>query len=221
MATISQSVQKLKSTDDLALPPLPDRKLTFDEFFDWCRGYEKIRVEWVDGEVVIMSPVDIDHCRLKNFLSGILRIFAEEHDHGLVFGSMFICRLQTETREVARMPDIFFLAADRSNLLKPTYLDAAPDLVIEIVSPDSIDRDYREKYHDYESGGVREYWLIDPLSNQMKVWTRGAESGKFQPLLETNGQFSSTVLPGFFLRPEWLWREPLPKVMEILRVLRV
>ena len=221
MATISQPVQEMASTDDLTMPPLPDRKLTFDEFFDWCRGYEKVRVEWVDGEVVLMSPVSIDHSDLNDFLGVILRIFVEHHDLGHVMASEVMCRFKTTKREVGRIPDIQVIAKGRLSLIKPTYIDGAPDLVIEIVSPDSIDRDYRQKYHDYESGGVREYWLIDPLSNQMKVWTRDAESGKFQPLLETNGQFSSTVLPGFFLRPEWLWREPLPKVMEILRVLRV
>ena len=221
MATISPPVHDFSQIDDSTPPPLPGRSLTFDEFLDWCRGYEKVRVEWVDGEVVIMSPVNLNHGDLNVWLGMILRGFAEQHDLGRVLGPEIMCRFQSKTREVGLVPDVLFIAADRLNILKRTHIAGAPDLVIEIVSPDSSSRDYREKYHDYESGGVREYWVVNPLSKRVEVWARNEESGEFRALIETEGQFTSKVLPGFFLRPEWLWREPLPKVSEVLRLLGV
>lgn len=46
--------------------------------------------------------------------------------------------------------------------MKETYLDGPADLVVGIVSPDSVGRDRGEKFYEYAQGGVPEYWLIDP-----------------------------------------------------------
>lgn len=221
MATTSPSVQDALTHDDLALPLLPGRKLTFEEFLEWCRGHEHARVEWVDGGVVGMSPVSFDHSNLGLFLGTILRMFVEHHDLGSVLGPEYLCRFQAKRRKVARQPDLIFLAVDRSNLIRSTFLDGVPDLIVEIVSPDSVERDYREKHRDYESGGVREYWVVDPLTKRVEVWSRNAETGKFEAVVEADGQFTSTVLPGFFLRQDWLWREPLPKLSTVLQTLGV
>lgn len=221
MATTSSSVHGDLTRDDLALPPLPGRKLTFEEFLDWCRGYENARVEWIDGEVVGMSPENLNHGDLRDSLGAVFKHFVQRHRLGRVFSSDIICRFQTKTGEVGRVPDVLFVAVDRLNILKPTYIAGAPDLVMEIVSPDSSSRDYREKFLDYESGGVREYWIVNPMSKRLEVWSRNAESGKFRAIVETEGRINSMVLPGFFLRQEWLWSEPLPDLSEILRALGI
>ena len=112
-----------------------------------------------------------------------------------------------------------FVARERSGLVHRTYLDGPPDLVVEIVSPDSVARDYREKYLDYQAAGVREYWIVDPLSQTLEA--SRLEDAAYRPIAEADGRVSSAVLPGFFLRPEWLWRQPLPKVRDVLRDLGV
>ena len=103
----------------------------------------------------------------------------------------------------------------------PTYLTGAIDLAIEIVSPDSQERDYREKFLDYQSVGVREYWIIDPLSQNVELSSLEEGTGEFRPIALTDGRFSSVVLPGFFLRPDWLWSDPRPTVNDVLRQLGV
>ena len=94
-----------------------------------------------------------------------------------------------------------------------------PDLVIEIVSPDSESRDWREKYEEYERAGVREYWIIDPMSQYIEVYV--LIRGKYRQLKEQDGKLVSRVLPGFFLKIEWLWRDPLPVELDVLRELGV
>lgn len=97
--------------------------------------------------------------------------------------------------------------------LKETYLDGPADLVIEIVSPgpDNVERDRGKKFYEYEQGGVSEYWVIDPQVRRAEVYRlrkgvyRLAFSGE-------NGIYRSEALPGFWLRVEWLWQEPLPDV---------
>ncbi|MDW8290080.1 MAG: Uma2 family endonuclease, partial [Armatimonadota bacterium] len=61
-----------------------------------------------------------------------------------------------------RSPDILFVSQQNLHRLKPTYLDGPADLVVEIISPESEERDRTQKFSEYERGGVREYWLIDP-----------------------------------------------------------
>jgi Uma2 family endonuclease len=100
--------------------------------------------------------------------------------------------------------------------LLPTHLKGPADLAVEIVSPDSRGRDRGDKYYEYEQGGVREYWLIDPIRRHAEFYRLG-DDGLFQPMAVTGGVFHSSVLDGLWLRLEWLWEEPPPSLMTVLR----
>ena len=78
--------------------------------------------------------------------------------------------------------------------------------------------DWREKYLEYEAAGVREYWVADPLSRRFEGYALGAD-GRYTLIEEKDGMVYSTVLTGFFLKPAWLWQEPLPNPLDILREL--
>ncbi len=207
--------------NDAAVPPLPTGKVTFDEFLDWCRGYEKARVEWVDGDVVIMAWPDLQHCLVKEFLKSILWIYVNKRELGCVLGGLYLCRFRTARREVGFLPDILFLAENRLNLAKNDYLDGVPDLIVEIVAPGDGDRDFLEKFADYESAGVHEYWVIDPATKRVAAWSRNAETGLFQAINEADNRFNSKVIPGFYLRQEWLWSEPELKLRDVMTELGV
>ena len=70
---------------------------------------------------------------------------------------------------------------------------------------------------EYQAAGVREYWIVDPINEAVVAFRRAAETGAFARIPESDGRLDSEVVPGFFLKPEWLWRKPLPKVAEVLR----
>jgi Uma2 family endonuclease len=195
--------------------------MTEEEFVDWCRGFEKVRAEWVDGEVIVMSPVNLRHLRLGEFLLRVLMDFVEAHDLGELHGPEFTNRFRVGSRPVRLVPDIWFVTRDRLHLIRPTYLDGPPDLALEVVSPDSVDRDWRDKYADYQAAGVREYWVVDPLGQAVAAFRLDPQAGAYQRIAEAEGRIASEVLPGFFLRPEWLWRDPLPRVRDVLRELGV
>jgi len=64
-----------------------------------------------------------------------------------------------------------------------------------------------EKFSEYERGGVREYWLIDPARRQAEFYV--LRDGVFQPAsFDNEGIYRSTVLPGFWMRVDWLWQLP-------------
>jgi Uma2 family endonuclease len=196
-------------TDAPLVPPGP---LTEAEFFAWCN--EEMRAEWVDGEVVIMSPEIIHHNLLALFLIGVLQDFVFLGDLGQVLGLNVMIRLGAQ--RALRVPDLFFVCKERLGQMRTNHFEGAPDLVMEIVSPESIARDKREKYQDYEAAGVREYWVIDPLEQNMETFALGV-GGSLGPIPERDGRIESAVLPGFFLKPSWLWQKTPPATREALR----
>jgi Uma2 family endonuclease len=204
---------------EIALPP-PGR-MTEEEFAVWCN--QDTRAEWVDGEVVMMAPLAWEQSDLGAWLLSLLRYFVEDRDLGVVVYE-FQVRLATQQRR--RVPDICFIAKGRRDLVRRAHLEGPPDLCVEIVSPDSQARDWREKYLEYEAAGVREYWVIDPTSQHVEVYAMDNPSpaeapqsprSAYRRLEEKDGRLVSTVLPGFFLRPVWLWPQARPTLMAALR----
>lgn len=102
------------------------------------------------------------------------------------------------------------------HLFRSRYFDGAPDVVVEIVWPDSRVRDRGEKFYEYEAAGVREYWLVDP-DRQQAGFYRLDERGRYRMVVpDSQGVFRSEAVPGFWLSIEWLWQDPLPDEGEIL-----
>jgi Uma2 family endonuclease len=112
--------------------------------------------------------------------------------------------------------DLLFVAQSRLHLLHSTRLEGAADLVVEIVSPESLVRDWREKYLVYQAAGVREYWVIDPQARRFEVYSLN-QNGIYEVPPEIDGRVSSRVIPGFYLKSEWLWQEPLPSAFDVLQ----
>lgn len=195
---------------------LPLRKLTFEEFLDWCDS--DTRAEWVNGRVVILSPDNLPHNNIGLFVVLLLRVYAEEKKLGAVYFEKILMKL--EATSSARMPDIMFISNARMGQLRHTYIDGAADLAVEIISPESINRDRSEKFAEYQTAGVREYWLIDPEKKTAEFFEVGLD-GRYYPVPLCDGAFRSTVVPGFWLKPTWLWQDPLPNTMDVLRQLGV
>jgi Uma2 family endonuclease len=191
----------------------PAGKMTYEEFLAWAD--EDTRAEWVNGEVVILSPSSNRHQNLAGFLSALLRYFVEAHQLGLVLFAPF--QMKTGPDLPGREPDILFIAREHLDRLKNVYLEGPADLVVEIISPDSRARDRGEKFYEYEQGEVREYWLLDHIRRQAEFYQRGSD-GIFRlvPVGE-DGIYRSAVLEGLWLKVDWLWQEPLPPLLTVLR----
>lgn len=204
---------------DRNIPPQQGR-MSEDEFIQWCRHEDVRDAEWVNGKVIIKPPIELPHDRLQWWLRNLLEFYVRRKDLGKVCGPQFTCRLAAPSIGVARRnPDIMFVAKDRLNLLHSTYFEGPPNLTIEIVSSESEARDWREKYLEYEAAGVREYWIVDPMSQRVEAYT--LTDGKFQVIPEQNGKIYSIVVPNWYVNPQWLWDKDLPDVLEILAELGI
>jgi Uma2 family endonuclease len=215
-ATATPANPRPRLRDLVSGKPLPSLRMTEAQFVAWSD--EDTRAEWVDGEVVLMAPDNDEHVDLNDWLTAIVRPFVEERRLGVIRSKTSMIRLATQRRR--RLPDLHFIAGARAHIIKPTYVEGAPDLVIEIVSPDSGSRDRREKFFEYEKAGVKEYWIIDPLAKRVELYVLKGRKYE-QRSEETGGVLRSVVLSGFFLKPKWLWQRPLPNVLKTLRELGV
>jgi len=199
----------------MAKAKVPTEKMTYEEFLKWCD--EDTWAEWVDGEVIVLTPAPRRHQQLVAFLMRVLGAFVEQQGLGVVLSAPF--QMKTGPELPGREPDILFIAEDHLGRLKETHLEGPADLVIEITSPESLLRDRGEKFAEYELGGVREYWLIDPEEQRVDLYVLGPEGRYERQRADERGIFRSQALQGFSLKAGWLWQEPLPPVPEVLREL--
>jgi Uma2 family endonuclease len=188
-------------------------KLSYETFLEQLD--EDTRAEWVNGEVLIMSPVSNRHQRVGRFLLSIMSWYIELNPIGELFYESF--QMKTGPDLPGREPDIIFLSNENSDRIRHSYIDGPGDLVVEIVSLDSRKRDRADKFYEYEQGGVREYWLIDPLRSRAEFYFLDVDGKYLSVPVDEHGFYASTVLPGLKIKPEWMWQEPLPSLMSALK----
>jgi Uma2 family endonuclease len=200
---------------------LPDRRpakrlVTFEEYL--ASGDEASMSEWVDGEVIEMSPAAERHQEVILFLAQTLGLYVRVNNLGRILIPPFAMKLTADRR--GREPDLIFVNQDRVHLIKRTYLDGAADLAVEIISPESIGRDRGEKFVEYEAAGIKEYWLIDPDRESAEFYELGADGLYRAATVEPAAVYRSKVIEGFFVRPAWFWQTPAP-TLEALRELKL
>jgi Uma2 family endonuclease len=185
-------------------------KYTFEDFCRIIKEDEK--ADLIDGVIYMSSPENTDDNTLLIWLLRLIADFVEERELGQVFVSRVAFRLEESH---GPEPDIAFVRTDRLHIVKRGFVEGAPDLAIEIVSPDSVERDYIHKREQYRQAGVPEYWIVDEMQQRVVLLKRST-SGAYRETKPRKGVLHSQVLSGFWLRPEWLWQEPRPKKTMIL-----
>jgi Uma2 family endonuclease len=178
------------------------RGISYEEFL--ATVDDGTHAEWVDGEVVPMSPASEDHESISGFIYTALRGYLRLRKlGGRVLHAPFQMRLTRSGRE----PDVLFVSRENLPRIRKTFLEGAADLAVEVVSPESRVRDRTEKFREYQQAGVREYWLVDPMQKTAEVY-RLAESGVYELVSPgTPPRLRSEVIPGFWIDPAWLWAE--------------
>jgi Uma2 family endonuclease len=206
----------IETHDEIGQRQPPPGKLTYEEFLDWCD--EDTLAEWVDGEVIVTSPASYPHATIADFLLAIIQYWAQYWDLGVVVSAPFQMKLPYPLRR-GREPDLIFVTNEHLSRFQKTYLNGAADLVVEILSPESVKRDREDKFHEYERAAIPEYWMLDPDARRAEFYRLG-DDGRYQLILGGgSGEYRSETLRGFHLAVDWLWQEPLPKLREVLQAL--
>ena len=136
-------------------------------YADYCSWDEDERCEIIDGLLYMMAQPTRKHQeitgeiyrQLANFLKG---------KPCRVFISPFCVRLNHKAKDDTVVEPDVLVVCDESKL-DDSGCNGAPDLVIEVLSPSTADYDKSIKYNKYKEHGVREYWIVDPVDNNVTI----------------------------------------------------
>ncbi len=179
----------------------PDLSYGNYSYADYLKWTMDEMVEIIKGRVYKLSAPKRVHQTISIRISS--KIFnLLEGQKCKVYSAPFDVRLPVKSR---KNEDIFTVVQpDICVICDPTKLDdagciGAPDLIIEILSKGNNKKELQNKYEVYEESGVKEYWVIEPESQTMLVYT--LVNGKYQPskLLTLGDEIITPILPGFIL----------------------
>ncbi len=162
------------------------------KFYEDITDAEK--VEFINGEIIVHSPVMKEHNDATNLLHRLISVFVSKNKLGYVGVEKVMITLERNDYE----PDIcFFTNAKAKNFKTGQSLFPAPDFVVEILSKGTKKNDKGIKFTDYEANGVSEYLLIDPKTEIIELF-RLDTNKQYELILKSGeGRLQSKVVKDF------------------------
>ena len=176
--------------------PTPAVKLTYE---DYCNTPDDERYELLDGDLFMTPAPRVRHQRAIRKLSRQLDLFVEEHTLGEIFFSP--CDVVLSDTDVVQ-PDLLFISNERAHVITEDNVQGAPDLVVEILSPATADRDKTVKRALYAKHGVKEYWIVDTDARTVAVLLLDGAGFAEIGVCAEGQTLASPTLAGFTINPE-------------------
>jgi Uma2 family endonuclease len=153
---------------------------------------EEEKVEFIQGEVIVHSPAKKRHVDVTGRLVQLLKTYCHKHDLGYVGFEKILIRLTRNDFE----PDVCFFKKEKAQAFEEDQLFfPAPDLVVEVLSSGTQQRDRGVKFEDYQLHGVEEYWIVD--TEQKTVEQYVLEDQQYQLVIKSrDGHLQSSVVLG-------------------------
>lgn len=173
-------------------------------FYEWVT--EDVKAEFINGEIVIHSPVKKRHWNVSDLLSRLLSYYASLKKMGRVGTEKVMISLIRNDYE----PDICYFSAEKSALFsEEQVLFPAPDFVVEILSKKTAATDRGIKKQDYAAHGVREYWIVDPVKQRIEQYILPAGSDEYFPakIRQYGEEIESVAIPGFKIPVQAIFEE--------------
>ncbi len=169
-------------------------KFTYDDFLHFPDDGK--RHEIIDGEHYVTPSPNTKHQVVVGNLYMLLGTYLKAHAIGAVFLAPF--DVVFSDLDVVE-PDLLYISRERRKVLTDKHVRGAPDLVVEILSPGTRKTDETIKRRLYERCDVREYWVVDPELDAIRVHRRAdaAFSCVGQLSAEQHDALTSPLLPGF------------------------
>ncbi len=186
---------------------------------DYQTWPDEFRCELIRGVVYDMSPAPvIEHQRLVSALHGHLYPHFSHPQQG-GGGPGPGCALLPSPVDVVLAEDTvvqpdLIVVCDPAKLANGKNVQGAPDLVVEVLSPDTAAKDKRDKRTLYETAGVREYLIVDPIGRYAELYTLGADGRYSAPLvLAAEDNLRLAIAPGLSVTLHELFDWPLPQAV--------
>ncbi|MGF1513138.1 MAG: Uma2 family endonuclease [Elainellaceae cyanobacterium] len=126
------------------------------------------RSELVDGELIMMNPPNLEHFLITKFIEQTLDAEIER------LQQPWMCFREAGVRTTvhhSRIADVCVVTLDQAKALSGISIvfQTPPLLAVEVISLDTVKRDYRYKRSEYAALGIPEYWIVDPLHSRVIV----------------------------------------------------
>ncbi|MBS0018504.1 MAG: Uma2 family endonuclease [Arthrospira sp. SH-MAG29] len=169
-----------------------DKTYTFEDYLKYDDGTDN-HYELVNGQLEIMNPPRLEHFLIIKWIEQVLETEIQNKDLQL------LCFKDAGVRtgpNKSRLADICVVTREQTQELskKSLVFQTPPLLVVEVVSPESVNRDYRYKRTEYAAAEIPEYWIVDPMLNKISV-LRMDEGLYEETVLTDNQQIVSQVFP--------------------------
>ena len=195
------AVRELMPVLEAEMMPAIERFVTADELLD-ISARDENRYELIHGKVRTMPPAGDLHGDLAMGLGGWMRVHADQNDLGKVFAAEtgFFLKMNPDT---VRAPDTGFVRKDRLPLrLAGKYFPGAPDLAVEVVSPNDRADEVQDKVQDWLSHGTQLVWVVEPKTRTVTIYRPDGTANVLQATDTLDGE---DVLPGFRFPLSRLW----------------
>jgi Uma2 family endonuclease len=163
---------------------------------DWLQLPEDgTRYEVIDGVLYMTPPPSTSHQFVSHRLATLMTAHADANKLGVVLPAPVGVHLPNQP--VPLQPDIVFISSARKNIIGTQYIDGAPDLVVEVLSPSNWPFDRQEKFQAYQAAGIPEYWVVD--YRQLTIEVYALEKGEYLLLGKwgPSDEVSSRLMEGF------------------------
>lgn len=171
-----------------------EEKRRRQEFYDWVT--EEVKAEFINGEIIIHSPVKKRHWNVSDLLSRLMSYYASMKKIGRVGTEKVMISLSRNDYE----PDICFFSVEKTaDFTDDQVLFPAPDFIVEILSKKTAALDRGIKKTDYAAHGVREYWIVDPAKQRIEQYILPTGSDAYFPAkkYQWGEEIESIAIPGF------------------------
>ena len=167
--------------------------MTADELLALPRG--EFRYELVNGELKKMSPAGHNHGRVTIRLTLPIAQYVVRHNLGEVYAAETGFKL-TSNPDTVRAPDIAFIRQRRVDEVGKTkgYWPGAPDLAVEVLSPDDKVAEVEEKVSEWLFAGTEQVWVVSPKLQMVTIYRSPTD---ILVLTENDELDGGNVLPGF------------------------
>lgn len=181
------------------------RTMTAEEFAKLPTG-RGLRYELVNGELRTMAAAGGRHGAVVGQTTGVLWSFLTANDLGVLFGAETGFALRRNPDHV-RAPDVAFISYARLAEVtsRAGFLECAPDLVVEVISPGDAWSDVMVKVRDWLDHGTNVVWAVDPDTRTVEIWRGDGRVVRRRVAEELDCE---PVLPGFRCKVEEIFPRP-------------
>lgn len=174
---------------------LNEKSISFEEFEKSQNETDKI-LEYIDGLVYMSPSPSIKHQEIASFLQGELYILLKNKKCKVFSAPTDVVLKKGETDEKKKVVPDLFVVCNSHGFTKNEYV-GIPNLIIEILSPSNQAHDLVTKLNLYMKYGVEEYWIVNPLLNNIMIYSLNEKNEYQLNLISSEGIATSTVFKDF------------------------